>query len=379
MQKKIVYIASNCLSMHSAAVVNIMEMCNAFSKNGFHTTLVVPDCGGDSQNLRQYYGVKYNFDIIMVKLPKIFLRKLIPGLATVFSWLAMIRLKQINYDIIFTRTTWIFALVTLLLRRPCVFEAHQIRFSGKIQSYIYRSLVRLAVSTGHGRIVCISEALAVKWRDNGIDDSCIFVAHDAVNPEKFNQHTSKTKARNLLGLKSSGTIVVYTGSLIAGKGVDVLIKCANRLPEISFLIVGGTDQQIEKLNAAAIFDNVIFTGHVNPSLVPLYQCAADILALPNTRGSLIDDVTSPMKLFEYLASGRPILSSDMPSLLEILKHNYNALISPAGDALELLKNIQDIISTPGLGQLLTDNAKKDLQKYTWDARVNSLKAIFHTP
>ena len=156
-----------------------------------------------------------------------------------------------------------------------------------------------------------------------------------------------------------------------------MMKCANRLPDTTFVVVGGTDAKIREMRTIVNQGNVFFTGHVPPDRVPLYQTAADVLALPNTRGSVIDDVTSPLKLFEYMAAKRPVVATDMPSLSEILKPDYNALISPAGDDRKLADNIERLFQNPAIGKRLVENTVNDLEKHSWDTRVRHLIKIFN--
>jgi glycosyltransferase involved in cell wall biosynthesis len=216
-----------------------------------------------------------------------------------------------------------------------------------------------------------------QWEKYGINGNEMRVAHDAVNMKKFNATLSKDEARRRLKINIEQPIVAYTGSLLPGKGVDVLVKCASRLPGVSFIIVGGREDQIRNLKQQVRYNNVIFAGYVEPAQIPAYQSAADILVLPNTKGGVIDDVTSPMKLFEYMASGRPIIATNVPSLMEILSNDYNALICQAGDDVELSEKIDQLCKSPTVGERLVKNAIKDIEKYTWDARAEHLSELFN--
>lgn len=371
----VIFVCSNDLASHSAANVNVMEMCNAFRKNRFHAVLCVPDFDFDREQLFAYYGIEYPFRILKIAMPR-FVRGGMRGRAAIFSVLATVRLARTDNAVLYTRDPWIFFLVCTIVGKRCFFESHQFDFLGRLQTGLYRAMVKWGVGSGNGRIVSISTALMNKWTKYGIRPSRITVAHDAVNVGRYSDRITKTAARQQLGLPVDCPFVVYTGSLIPGKGVEVLIKCANRLTDIRFVIVGGELDQIAGLEGQATSGNVMFAGSVPPSRVHLYQAAADVLALPNATGSLIDDVTSPMKLFEYLAAERPIVATDMPSLLEILTHGYNALISRAGDDDGMARHIRLLLETPAQGSLLAANARKDLEKYSWDARVRTIARHF---
>jgi glycosyltransferase involved in cell wall biosynthesis len=373
---KLLFISTNILSSPSASNICVTEMCNAFAKNGYATTLMVLYSSWSPNKLFAHYNIDYPFDVLEIRMPRVLINNIIPGLNTFFGAFSLIKGRKIQAELILTRNPWVFFIYAFLCRKRCIFDSHQFRFIGKIQTSIYRKMIRYATCPGRGKMVCISNRLKTQWLQTGIDASKIFVAHDAVNLKKFNNSISKEKARAHLNLPSDRSLVVYTGSLLPGKGVDILIKSANRLPEVYFVIVGGHEDQIRSLKTMVQHNNVIFSGFVNPRKVSIFQSAADILALPNSKGSVIDDVTSPMKLFEYMASGRPIVATDVPSVLEILKHEYNALISPMGDDEHLSQNIILLLHNAPLSQRLVNNNKHDLSKYSWDARIQHFIKVF---
>jgi glycosyltransferase involved in cell wall biosynthesis len=373
---KVVYAASENFSQPSAPAINILEMCNAFAKLKWATTLCVPASGQDKDFILNYYGIEQPFEIIEITLPKPFSQHRLPGQNAAFAILAAQKLGKMKNHLIYTRCPWIFFMMSVLYNQPCFFEAHQFRYARFMQSAIFRTLVKLGVVWGNGAVVCISAALMKQWQSCGINRGRLFVAHDAVNPQKFHNTYAKQEAREQLKMAQDIPVVVYTGSLIAGKGVDVLVKSANLLPGVSFVIVGGKLPQIAALSQLVQRGNVTFTGHVPPGRIPLYQAAADVLALPNTKGSVIDDVTSPMKLFEYIASNRPIVATDIPSIMEILADNHNALLSRAGDSYQLSKNIDALLVNPALAEQLSRNALHLLDRYTWDRRAVFLTELF---
>lgn len=376
MKTKVLYIASIYLSEATAAVINIMEMCSALKNIGYEVILCVPKSSITKKALFDRYNVECPFTVLEEDLPKIFISSNIPGRSILFSFQVIKKIRNVNNSVIYSRDPWSFCFSSAFFKNKSIFEAHQFRFKNKLQTLIYHAVVKIGASTQKGSIVCISSRLKDQWENCGISSSKLFVAHDAVNTRKFSCAIPKVEARRRLGLNQCASIVAYTGSLLPGKGVDSLVRCANLLPDISFIIVGGDKEQISHLIQMARNRNIFFIGKVSPLEVPIYQSAADILALPNNVGGAIADVTSPMKLFEYMASERPIVATDMPSILEILKHGYNALISPAGDDVKIAENIRLLLSEPHLAKVLTKNCKKDLSKYTWDSRVKFISQLF---
>ena len=115
--------------------------------------------------------------------------------------------------------------------------------------------------------------------------------------------------------------VGYSGHLYPGRGISIILEIAQRLPEMNFLIIGGDPSDINRLKrnlANRQFHNVVLTGFVPNAVLPKYQSACDVLLMPYQRqvsassGGDISRYLSPMKLFEYMACGRAICSSDLP-------------------------------------------------------------------
>lgn len=374
--RDVVYVTPNVVSRPSVTAIGILEMCNSFSKRGFNTTLCVPRLNMDKKELFSYYGIENQFEVMEVNTPQKFIGGQYLGRSTLFSIMAAIKIKKKTESVIYCRSPLILFIVCVLFRKTCFFEAHQIRFEKLFQDKIYQKLVKIAMASGNGRMVSISNSLKNQWINIGIEANKIEVLHDGVNLTKYNKLMSKSEARDELGFDKNIKIIVYTGSLLPGKGIDLLIECANKLKDINVVIVGGEEEQIEKYSKFVKNQNVSFLGYVVPVKVHLYQTAADILVLPNNKGSVIDDVTSPLKLFEYMASGRPIVATDMPSLVEVLINNHNALIGPADNSDKFSENISKLLDDPILSNTLAQNARKDVEKYTWDSRVNALTNLF---
>jgi glycosyltransferase involved in cell wall biosynthesis len=106
-------------------------------------------------------------------------------------------------------------------------------------------------------------------------------------------------------------------------------------------------------------------------IVARYLMAADVLLQPPSRIplKLIGNTVLPMKLFLYLAAGRPIVAPDLPDMREVLVHDDNALLVPTGDDDAAVRALTRIIEEPGLAERLSGAAKKTAAGLTWDARA----------
>jgi glycosyltransferase involved in cell wall biosynthesis len=198
----------------------------------------------------------------------------------------------------------------------------------------------------------------------------------AVVPDGVRQPASKATAL------PAEPIVAYAGHLYAWKGVDVLLHAIALLPEASGLIIGGhaAEPDIARLRQLAqqlgISDRVTFTGMVEPARVAEHLGGARILVLPNPESAISTLFTSPLKLFEYMAAGRAIVASDLPSIREVLTGGRNALLVTPGDPAALAAAIQTLINDRDLAQRLAHTAREDVEQYTWPRRAERLEQLF---
>ena len=180
--------------------------------------------------------------------------------------------------------------------------------------------------------------------------------------------------------------MVYAGHLYSGRGIDLLLSLAERLPSVQFLFVGGepTDVVARQQEAAErTLNNAVFVGFVANAVLPHYLAAGDILAMPYqaqvaTSGNAGDTaaIMSPLKMFEYLAADRLIISSDLPVLREVLTDDVAALCQPE-DVEEWELAIRKAISEPEWGRQKAKQGRMLVEKYTWRERVRRCLAGFN--
>jgi len=207
-------------------------------------------------------------------------------------------------------------------------------------------------------------------------DEAVQVAPNGVNLERYANLPSPVEARRQLNLKDSLT-VGFTGHFYAGRGVDLLFEVARTLPNVNFLWAGGAPDAVDewraKLNAVRA-SNVTLTGFIENSRLPLYQAACDILLMPYGRsisassGQDIAEVINPMKMFDYMAAGRAIITADLPVIREVLDET-RAIFCPPGDAAAWKSAIENLLKDEKRRAELSSNAREEIKKYTWTARA----------
>jgi glycosyltransferase involved in cell wall biosynthesis len=172
--------------------------------------------------------------------------------------------------------------------------------------------------------------------------------------------------------------VYYIGQLYPWKGVDVLVGAMRYLNGAELVIVGGLppEPDLDRLKRLAsslsLEDRVRFRGFVPPPELPAERTEADLFVIP-----LLDSVTarlftSPLKLFEAMASGRPLVASDLPSIREILTHEENALLVPPGDTRALAAAMERLLRDRDLSRRLAARAFEDVKAYSWDRRAEAI-------
>lgn len=217
----------------------------------------------------------------------------------------------------------------------------------------------------------------------GLNESKIFSSHQGVNLDYIEKiRVPKEKARDLLKLPKDKPLIVYTGKVIPqSKEVKLILKTAHSFEsEAEIIIVGGLKENVEyylKYIRNKKIKNASIIGYVPPSHVYYYQFAADVLISFYEKGLELNRYRSPGKLFEYMASQRPIISADYPSIREVLRHKENCLLVEPENTEELAKSINWILKNKKDASKLAMQAYKDVHEYTWEKRGSKiLSAIF---
>ena len=225
-------------------------------------------------------------------------------------------------------------------------------------------------------LVVLTRAAAEKYVALGCPAGRVAVVPDAVDVEAFGR-CEQAEARRSLGIAPDAALVMYVGQMYAWKGVHILAEAARKLPPDCLVwLVGGTPEDLPRIEQALRerpAPGVRLVGYVNPTEVPRYLAAADVAVLPNSAQS--DNsryYTSPLKLFEYLAAGRPVVASDLPALREVLRDGENALLVAPDDPGALARGIRRLLDDRQLAGRLAAQGRRDAQAHTWTARAQAI-------
>jgi glycosyltransferase involved in cell wall biosynthesis len=169
--------------------------------------------------------------------------------------------------------------------------------------------------------------------------------------------------------------VIYAGSFFGWKGAADLVAAGALLPGHKITLIGGEPEQIERLRAgtASAQAELSFIERVPHAQVMAALAQACVAVLPN-RAEPDSAFTSPIKLFEYMASGCAVVASDLPALREILAPD-EAVWFPAGDVPALAAAIRSLCADPARARALGERAREKARRYTWQARAVKLKTV----
>ena len=376
---KIIYIANSIVPSTSANSIHVMKMCEAFTINNIDIELILPNFQehGLMNDEYVFYGIKNKFKItrnrLVNKSPNGFLNY-------IFSLTSVVYAIFIGCDLIFTRNPLV-SFFCIIFGRKHILEMHdRVASVSRLLSKLLK-LLKLFNSNKLLQLIVISKPLQDLYLNEfSIKHDKIIVLPDGVTYENFikvNQRSFFTDKNIQIG---------YFGSLWPGKGIDKIISLANIYQNCNFNIYGANEKQIkdykDKISSFGI-NNITFFGYLPNKNIPKQMCKHDILLMPNqtkmfTRGSKsnIADFTSPLKMFEYMASGRIIVSSDLLVLREVLNETNSFLVVP-DNLQQWIETIEYIILNKDIAIKRASQAKKDVMAYTWDVRVKKILGVLN--
>ncbi len=298
--------------------------------------------------------------------------------------LDVLRLRQ-RPDAILTRDprlAWVFLRTRPLHRCPVIYEVHEI-FSTRPRdnsSLDPAQIWGVADRTRALEDVVFEEADLLM----PLTSACAEILHQqfgvpaeriAVVPDGTTAPSEPLPARD-----SAGRRIVYAGQLYRWKGVDTLLDALVLLPEASLTIVGGSGDPAdpdlaacrERAAALGIADRVTFAGFVAPAEVRARISGAAVAVVPLPDNLMARYFTSPLKLFDYMAAGVPIVASDLPSLREVVTDGDSALLTAPDDPSALAQTIRRLLVNPGLADRLRRTAFDQVAHYTWERRAERI-------
>ncbi|KIH75415.1 Glycosyltransferase involved in cell wall bisynthesis [Geoalkalibacter ferrihydriticus] len=370
---KIVYISSSAIPSRAANSIHVMKMCQAFAKNGHEVVLLAPDRKAEYEpsvgDCYEYYGVEKCFEI--VKIPWLPLK----GRGYIYGFLAARKAKELSPDLVYCRNApgCYFA---ARFGQPVFFESHApLEDAGKISDWMFRKIIK---DPNLQKLVVITNALKDYYEKNyPATRNKIQVAPDGADPipPDIEPVVFPNAGKRLQ--------VGYVGHLYRGRGIEHIASLALACREwADFHVVGGGQDDLARcISEFSYIDNLYFHGFLPYVDAQNFRVGCDVLIAPYQEDISIAGLgkgntlqwMSPLKIFEYMAAGKPIICTNFPVLREVLVDKKNALLCHFCSQVEWIEALASIRDDSFLGKSLGENAYSDfIKKYTWGSRAQRL-------
>ena len=283
-----------------------------------------------------------------------------------------------QFDLLYTRTP---ALLSTLINSdiPVILELHQLPRRNKKAFVSHCNNCSL--------VICLTSAMHDELKECGVKEELLAIEGDAVDLKRFENQLSVSDAREKFGIQTGRPIVGYIGRLKTlgmDKGLKDLLKALASDKKYFGLIVGGPEEDRKEYERMAeslglTVDDCKFTGSVPAADVPSALAACDILAMPFPDKPHYRKHMSPLKMFEYMAAKRIILTSDLPTIRDVLSEETAVFCEP--DSSESINEALNwIIANPEEAKRRTENAYNLVnERFTWEKRMERILSGFSFP
>ena len=323
---KICYLANTAIPSSNASAIQIVKMCESFSELKNNVKLITTNVSND--NIFNYYNVKSKFKYKKLK----YFKKFPIGIKFyLFSFFSILEGLKFKPDIFITRNFFTCFLLIILKRNTILELHHDLNIEGRIVRFLVKNLNYLN-SKYLISLIAITKSVKIHYETNySVKSNKIIVLPSGSSiSEKF-KYSFKKKKLN----------IAYLGSLYRSRGLGLIIKLAKIDPQNNYYVYGNKKKLKLSINKR-IEKNLYLNDYIAYKKIPEILLKMDLLLMPYTSSiTVAGDVgditkyTSPLKLFDYLSVGRPIICSNLEVLKEIIDDNKNAIF---------IKNYQNVFA-----------------------------------
>jgi glycosyltransferase involved in cell wall biosynthesis len=385
---RILYITLENVSLHKGSVVHVKEVVNGLRKLGHRVGLIA--CSLNKSEKAEHF---YNLNIIPSFMLRLLMLKRQPHIASLLFLLIYLMRILPQYDVIYARefhAVIIALLPRFIFGKKLVFEINGIANEERrlkrdsFLSHILVSFIKGAekMATRYSeKVISVAPKIKLYLTQNfNCPSRKIKVIANGVNTKQFCPiHDSRllVEWKKRLGIKSNDTVITYVGNLAPWQGIDDLIEISFRLlsknKNLKFLIVGEgvlKPHLLKKVLNSGYDGNIVFTGMLNHDDIPFLINLADICVAPLRVGT-----GSPIKVFEYMACGKPVVASRIEGLEFIEAEGAGRLTAPE-DIMGLEGALNELIEEP---QKRADMGQKGMQiareRFSWESRVAEIEEL----
>ncbi len=390
---RILYITLEDISIHKGSVVHIREIIEGLERHGHFIGLVARSLNHE-KNFRRFYNLN-KIPVTILRLIKLNNQPYI--ISSFFLLIYLIRILP-RYDIIYAgeyNAVIIAYLRRHLYQKKVIFEINGLAneeqklkdasLLNKIKSFLIKRAEKIATHFSD-KIICVTPQIKSYLIKNfACQSDKVEVIGNGVNTEKFFPILDEkilSKWRTRLGIEPEESVVIFVGNLARWQGVDILIESGIQLlkkrKNIKFLIVGdGIMKKVLMKKIATFFqrDKFIFTGMINYSDIPFLINVANIGVAPFILKRNCWTGVSPLKVFEYMACKKPVVTTGIDGLEFIEKEGVGKIVMP-GEAMELAEAIDDLlIDKEKREEMGQKGLKLVVEKFNWDSKINQINRI----
>ncbi len=361
---EIAYIAKANIPSTAANSVHVMKICESFAEICDDFCLIIPQNQENIANMEKCYDI-YGVTPFRVETVKTALS----GIVSCYVFAAKSVWKARKASKIITRDP-LAALFAVILGKQTVLDLHGdlSHLCGRAYRMIKWKWFR------DNKLLCLT--VTTKGLKNFYTEKYGVTAERMLLLPNGYSDNSFLKVERKEILKNETMNIGYCGGFVSGKGLKLIHQLAAKDNTYHYNLFGGTREDAEIEMKSAFSENVFFGGYVPSMKVPEILNEQDILLLPNQEQQIcknedIGKITSPIKMFEYMMSGRVIVASDITVLREILTDDNSFLVSP-DDPEKWLETIRYIDGHREEARLKANRAHVDVKKYTWKNRAKKL-------
>lgn len=347
----ILYVSASELPSKNANSVHVMKMCAALAQEGNDVKLIGIKGNDETADLYRYYSVSNNFKVVLTS------HSIVERIKIIFK-------SVLDSDLVYTRWPIGAFVSSNLLRCKTIMEYHSMPSNSFISFLVRLNQNKRIVGNAY-----ITNILKNEYEKN------FKMRNGIVIPDGADATTDSNPEVEYFSNKMA---CCYVGSFLPGKGIETVVEVASLMPDIEFHIVGGDEESIEYYKQKS-GTNIIWHGFLPQEQIRPITTQCQVGLLPNKPAVLVDghknigEWTSPLKMFEYMASKKAIIASNIPVLKEVLHNEKNCLMVDPNSIEEWVNAIEKLDKDRKLMERIANNAFTELiEKYSWSIRAKTI-------
>jgi glycosyltransferase involved in cell wall biosynthesis len=360
---KIVYIADCEMPSLRANSINVINTCNALANLNHTVLLYIPNYRKTKvaqHDIVRFYGTGTSIHIKQINANVPFGKYIFYSLSSVYHSI------RTPHDVIVGRNI-LALLLSGLFRMRSILDLHSKLWD---RSAIWKTICYMTFSSRH--------LVGISFNSNRLKDGFIakysptrklklVVAPNGANSPEDSLLFEPIHEKIRVG---------YFGSSGIGRGLPILVKLAEYFAGLDFYLFGEIDYH------SSLPNNIKLMGKINPSDVGYERAMCNVLIAPYERNVIMKsgdntaEYMSPIKLFEYMASKRAILTSDLPAIREVLGQD-DAIFANPDKIEEWIEGLNKLANEQARHQYAINSHKRFLTDYTWNKRAEKISSIFN--